>query len=39
VHHGRLDPGVDLIPKPFSFAELAAKLRQVLDMPKRGASA
>jgi CheY-like chemotaxis protein len=31
VHHGRLDPGVQLITKPFTFAGLAAKLRQVLD--------
>ena len=31
VHHGRLDPGVELITKPFSFAGLAAKVRQVLD--------
>jgi signal transduction histidine kinase len=31
VHHGRLDPGVNLITKPFTFAALAAKLRQVLD--------
>jgi len=38
IHHGRLDPGVQLIVKPFSFAGLAAKIRQVLDasepMPK-----
>ncbi len=31
VHHGRLDPGVQLVTKPFTFAGLAAKLRQVLD--------
>jgi signal transduction histidine kinase len=31
VHHGRLDPGVDLIVKPFSYAALAAKLRAVLE--------
>jgi PAS domain S-box-containing protein len=31
VHHGRLDPGVQLIVKPFSFAGLAVKIRQVLD--------
>ncbi|MGZ8997467.1 MAG: ATP-binding protein, partial [Allosphingosinicella sp.] len=31
VHNGRLDPGVNLITKPFSFDSLAAKVRQVLD--------
>jgi CheY-like chemotaxis protein len=31
VHHGRLDPGVHLITKPFTFAGLATKLRQVFD--------
>ena len=31
VHHGRLDKGVQLITKPFSFTELAAKVRDVLD--------
>ena len=31
VHHGRLDPGVELITKPFSYAELAAKVRGVLE--------
>ena len=33
VHRGRLDQGVQLITKPFTFAGLAAKLRQVLDSP------
>jgi PAS domain S-box-containing protein len=33
VHHGRLDPGVHLVGKPFSYAELAAKVRAVLDAP------
>jgi CheY-like chemotaxis protein len=33
VHHGRLDKGVQLITKPFSFADLAAKIRDVLDNP------
>ncbi|HEX6506819.1 MAG TPA: response regulator, partial [Chloroflexota bacterium] len=33
VHHGRLDPGVDLIVKPFSQLDLARKVRQVLDRP------
>jgi PAS domain S-box-containing protein len=31
VHHGRLDPGVHLLTKPFTFAQLARKLREVLD--------
>jgi PAS domain S-box-containing protein len=30
-HHGRLDKGVQLITKPFSFADLASKVRDVLD--------
>jgi PAS domain S-box-containing protein len=31
VHHGRLDAGVDLITKPFSYADLAARVRDMLD--------
>jgi DNA-binding response OmpR family regulator len=31
VHHGRLDPGIHLISKPFSFQELAARIRARLD--------
>jgi PAS domain S-box-containing protein len=31
VHHGRLDRGVQLIGKPFSYEELAARVRDVLD--------
>jgi PAS domain S-box-containing protein len=31
IHQGRLDSGVELIVKPFSFAGLAAKIRQMLD--------
>jgi PAS domain S-box-containing protein len=31
VHHGRLDAGVHMIGKPFSFAELGAKVRTLLD--------
>ena len=30
VHQGRLDPGVALIVKPFTYAELAAKVRDVV---------
>jgi PAS domain S-box-containing protein len=33
VHHGRLDPGVQLITKPFAFSALAIKIRAVLDEP------
>lgn len=31
VHHGRLDPGVQVITKPFAYTDLAAKLRNVLE--------
>jgi CheY-like chemotaxis protein len=31
VHEGRLDEGVTLLPKPFTYAELAARVRDVLD--------
>ncbi|WP_440997577.1 PAS domain S-box protein [Arhodomonas sp. SL1] len=31
VHHGRLDPGVHLLQKPYRHAEMAAKVREVLD--------
>ena len=30
VHHGRLDPGVQLLTKPFSFADLTARIRNIL---------
>ena len=33
VHHGRLDPGVSLLNKPYRRADLAAKLRDILDRP------
>jgi signal transduction histidine kinase len=31
VHNGVIDPGVEFLPKPFSVADLAAKVRSVLD--------
>ena len=31
VHHGRLDAGINMISKPFSFEEFAAKVRRRLD--------
>jgi len=31
VHNGRLDPGLELLSKPYSREQLAAKLRRVLD--------
>lgn len=31
VHHGRLDPGVDLIQKPVTQEALAARVREMLD--------
>jgi signal transduction histidine kinase/CheY-like chemotaxis protein len=31
VHEGRLDPGIELVAKPFAFAELATRVREMLD--------
>ena len=31
IHHGRLDPNVALLPKPFGIRALASKVRAVLD--------
>jgi CheY-like chemotaxis protein len=31
VHDGRLDPGVQLITKPFTYAAVAGKIRDILD--------
>jgi len=31
IHHGRLDPGLELLSKPYTRDQLAAKLRRVLD--------
>jgi CheY-like chemotaxis protein len=35
VHQGRLDPGVELLTKPFTRSQLAARVREVLDMSPR----
>ena len=34
VHHGRLDAGVELLSKPFGYADLAARVRALLDAHK-----
>jgi signal transduction histidine kinase/ActR/RegA family two-component response regulator len=34
VHNGMLDPGTNLLTKPFSIEELAAKVRKILDGPE-----
>jgi PAS domain S-box-containing protein len=39
VHHGRLDPGVALLNKPYRKKDLAEKLRQVLDRAAASADA
>jgi CheY-like chemotaxis protein len=31
VHHGRLDPGVELISKPFTYSALGTRMRRLLD--------
>ncbi|RLP75118.1 response regulator [Xanthobacter tagetidis] len=31
IHHGRLDPGVELLSKPFRLGQLASKIRYILD--------
>ena len=36
VHHGKLDPGVHLLRKPFLRRDLAEKLRAVLDADRSG---
>lgn len=33
VHHGRLDAGVQLLTKPFTFADLSSKVRETLNQP------
>lgn len=34
IHHGRLDAGVRLLEKPFTFDQLASRVREVLDEPE-----
>jgi signal transduction histidine kinase len=36
VHNGRIDPGVQLITKPFTYEDLAIRVRRVLDAPRAG---
>jgi CheY-like chemotaxis protein len=35
VHHGRLDEGVELLQKPVTQNQLAARVRDLLDRPPR----
>jgi signal transduction histidine kinase len=37
LHHGRLDPGVVLLNKPYRKSELARKVREVLTAPRQAA--
>jgi len=34
IHHGRLDPDIDLLTKPFTAEALTRKVRQILDGPR-----
>jgi len=36
VHHGRLDAGVNLLQKPFTFDQLATRVREVIDKSTSG---
>jgi CheY-like chemotaxis protein/two-component sensor histidine kinase len=36
VHQGRLDPGVELLTKPFSYTDLATRIRDMLDRTSAG---
>jgi PAS domain S-box-containing protein len=35
IHHGRLDPDVELLAKPFSQSDLANKVRRILGAPSK----
>jgi len=35
IHEGRLDAGVQLITKPYTFEELSEKVRKVFEMPQK----
>ncbi|MBN9183934.1 MAG: hypothetical protein J0I97_00505 [Microbacterium sp.] len=39
VHHGRLDPGVSLLDKPFSRSQLARKIADLLQSARSGEAA
>lgn len=39
IHHGRVDPGVSVLPKPFTFDQLARKVRELIDRRQTGAGA
>jgi hypothetical protein len=34
IHHGRLDPGVEMIQKPFTKDAIALRMRDLLDREK-----
>jgi signal transduction histidine kinase/CheY-like chemotaxis protein len=36
IHEGRLDPEVELLSKPFTFAALAFRIRELIDRPEEG---
>jgi CheY-like chemotaxis protein len=36
VHHGRLDPGVSLVTKPFTYDDLSTRIAEILDRDRGG---